>query len=55
MTAARAPALFAAAAGPKQMIVYGRAGHDMIAPPAVRVDRTAWLVRELVLAPRSAP
>lgn len=55
VTAARAQALFAAAAGPKQMIVYGRAGHDMTAPPAVRVDRTAWLVRELVLAPRSAP
>jgi dienelactone hydrolase len=47
VTAARAQALFAAAAGPKQMIVYGRAGHDMTAPPAIRVDRTAWLLREL--------
>jgi dienelactone hydrolase len=55
VTAARAQALFAAASGPKQMVVYGRAGHDMIAPPAIRVDRTAWLVRELVLAPRSTP
>jgi dienelactone hydrolase len=55
VTAARAQALFAAAAGPKQMIVYGRAGHDMTAPPAIRTDRTAWLVRELVLAPRSNP
>jgi dienelactone hydrolase len=51
VTAARAQALFAAAAGPKQMMVYGRAGHDMIAPPAIRVDRTAWLVRELGVKP----
>jgi dienelactone hydrolase len=55
VTAARAQALFAAAAGPKQMIVYGRAGHEMTSPSAIRTDRTAWLVRELVLAPRSTP
>jgi dienelactone hydrolase len=49
VTPAKAQALFAAAAGPKQMSVYGGAGHDMAAPAAIRADRTAWLARELGL------
>lgn len=48
---AKAQALFAAAAGPKQMSVYGGAGHDMAAPASIRADRTAWLARELGLKP----
>lgn len=44
---ARAQALFAAPPGAKQMSVYGGAGHEMTAPAAIQVDRTAWLVREL--------
>ena len=46
---ARALALFGAPAGVKQMAVYGGAGHEMVAPAAIRADRTAWLVRELGL------
>jgi len=49
VTLAKAQALFAATAGRKQMMVYGGAGHEMTAPPAIRLDRTAWLVRELSL------
>jgi dienelactone hydrolase len=46
---ARAQALFAATAGRKAMTVYGGAGHEMTAPPAIRLDRTAWLLRELAI------
>jgi dienelactone hydrolase len=51
VTLARAQALFAAPTGAKQMSVYGRAGHEMTAPAAIRADRTAWLVRELGIGP----
>lgn len=46
---AKAQDFFAAATGPKQMIVYGGADHDMTAPATIRTDRTAWLLRELGL------
>jgi predicted esterase len=49
VTLAKAQALFASAGGRKQMSVYSGAGHEMSAPPAIRLDRTAWLVRELGL------
>ena len=55
VTLAKAQALFGSAAGRKQMSIYSGAGHDMTAPPAIRLDRTAWLVRELGLAPISRP
>jgi dienelactone hydrolase len=51
VTLAKAQALFAAAAGRKEMMVYSGAGHEMTAPPAITLDRTAWLVRELALTP----
>ncbi|MEO5961386.1 MAG: hypothetical protein ABIR80_19935 [Opitutaceae bacterium] len=46
---AKAQEFFAVAPNPKQMIVYGGAGHDMTKPAAIRQDRTAWLIRELGL------
>jgi dienelactone hydrolase len=47
----RARALFEAAvnAPAKQMAVYGHAGHEMTAPRAIRLERTAWLLQELGL------
>jgi hypothetical protein len=47
VTLPKATALFAAPTGVKQMIVYGGAGREMTAPAGIKVDRTAWLVREL--------
>jgi pimeloyl-ACP methyl ester carboxylesterase len=50
VTLAKAVALFSAPPGAKQMIVYGgEATHSMVAPAAVKSDRTLWLVRELGL------
>jgi hypothetical protein len=49
VTLPKATALFAAPTGPKQLIVYGGAGHEMTAPATIRSDRTAWLARELGL------
>ena len=46
---ANAKEYFAAANGPKQTHRYEAAGHEMSAPPEIRADRTAWLVRELDL------
>lgn len=46
---AKAQELFGAAQTPKQMVVYGGAAHEMTAPASVRLDRDAWLVRELGL------
>lgn len=51
---ARAEALLGPPTGVKQMAVYGGAAHEMIAPAAIRADRTAWLVRELGLEKSSA-
>ncbi len=48
---AKAEEYFAAANQPKQMRRYEPASHEMGAPPAIREDRTAWLVRELALDP----
>jgi pimeloyl-ACP methyl ester carboxylesterase len=45
----RAEALYSAFGEPRRMQVYDGAGHAMTAPPAIREDRTAWLVRELGL------
>jgi fermentation-respiration switch protein FrsA (DUF1100 family) len=45
----RADAFFAAANEPKEKKLYPEAGHDMTHPPAIRADRTAWLVRALEL------
>lgn len=45
----KAQEFFSAARAPKQMMVYGGASHEMIAPETIRTDRTAWLVRELGL------
>jgi dienelactone hydrolase len=49
VTLPKATALFGAVPGAKQMIVYGGAGHEMVAPPAIKTDRDAWLARELGL------
>jgi dienelactone hydrolase len=46
---AKAQEFFAAVTNPKQMIVYGGAEHEMTEPAAIRIDRTAFLVRELGL------
>jgi cephalosporin-C deacetylase-like acetyl esterase len=48
---AKADAFAAAANEPKQVRRYEPAGHEMSAPPAIREDRTGWLVRELALDP----
>lgn len=45
----RAQALFQALREPRRMEIYDGAGHDMTAPPAVRGDRTGWLVEHLAL------
>jgi len=45
----RAEAFFAAAGGTKEKKLYPEADHAMTHPPAIREDRTAWLVRKLAL------
>jgi len=45
----KAQEFFAAAPPTKQMIVYGGAEHSMSSPANIRLDRTAWLARELGL------
>jgi hypothetical protein len=49
VSAATAGEFFAAVNEPKQTRLYKAAGHEMTSPPAIREDRTAWLVRELGL------
>jgi hypothetical protein len=49
VTLPKATALFGAVPGAKQMVVYGGAGHEMVAPATIRIDRDAWLARELGL------
>jgi hypothetical protein len=49
VSAATAGEFFAAVNEPKQTRLYEAAGHEMTSPPAIREDRTAWLVRELGL------
>jgi cephalosporin-C deacetylase-like acetyl esterase len=51
VTHERAAAFFAAANEPKQTHTYETAGHEMTAPVDIRMDRTAWLVKELGLGP----
>ncbi|MEO5820192.1 MAG: hypothetical protein ABIT71_06765 [Vicinamibacteraceae bacterium] len=55
VTAAKAQALFGAPTGVKQMSIYSGAGHEMTAPAGIRADRTAWLVRELVIGGAGKP
>ena len=45
----QAEAFFAALREPRRLQIYDGAHHDMAAPPAIREERTAWLVRELAL------
>ena len=35
----------------KNMSVYGKAGHEMVEPRTIWLDRTVWLIRELSLDP----
>src|SRR4029453_15288860 len=49
VTLPKATALFGGGPGAKQMIVYGGAGQEMVAPAAIKTDRDAWLARELGL------